>query len=260
MLPFATNPPPQKPKKKKVAPPVKGIVNFYELPKIRALSTKTINPYYHQHGLKVPFRMIILGSTGSGKTNALMNLIHQCQNTFHKIIIITAAEEQFYTHLQNEFTSDLVTVKYSLDYMRTFNESHFFGQTLCIFDDQINVKDQRCIEELFIRGRKKNVSLVYLSQSFFKISKIIRLQTQYVLIVKSSSDRDLKLVMSDYSLGTTKEQMVAMYDRICNQNVFGDFLMIDLNAPQSRTFRHNFDKIIRFLPGSDSMVEEEAVF
>ena len=40
-------------------------------------------------------------------------------------------------------------------------------QNLVIFDDFVTEADQHSIEDLFIRGRKKNCSLIYLMQLFF---------------------------------------------------------------------------------------------
>ena len=62
--------------------------------------------------------------------------------------------------------------------------------------------------ELFIRGRKigKGLSLIYLSQSFFKIPKIIRQQFNYLFLLKLSSGRDLNLILSDFSLGVDRNK------------------------------------------------------
>lgn len=56
------------------------------------------------------------------------------------------------------------------------------------------VKNQTMIRELFIHGRKieDGVSLLFLTQSYFSVPKIIR------LLLKLSSNRDIKLMLSEY--------------------------------------------------------------
>ena len=82
-------------------------------------------------------------------------------------------------------------------------------QILCVFDDVVNYseKSQEIIKEYYIRGRKhgKGISMCYLSQSFFRIPKIIRLQCNYLILLKLGSKRDLNLILSDYGLGVNKD-------------------------------------------------------
>ena len=72
-------------------------INFYNLVKT---GEKKINPNYATHGIEVPFRMLIAAPSGSGKTNALMNLIVHFDKTFHEIIIcVKSADEPLYNML-----------------------------------------------------------------------------------------------------------------------------------------------------------------
>ena len=106
----------------------------------------------------------------------------------------------------------------------------------------VNEKDQKAIQEMFIRGRKigGGCSLMYLTQAYFEVPKIIRLQCQYVFIIKISALRDLNLILSEYSLGETKQQLNAMYKYCCNSGKkFGSTLLIDLEAGQDKTYRRN---------------------
>ena len=62
-------------------------------------------------------------------------------------------------------------------------------KTLIVSDDMIagimrNKKFQTIIKELFIRCRKLNISLVFISQSYFSVRKDVRLNSKYYLIMK----------------------------------------------------------------------------
>ena len=63
-------------------------------------------------------------------------------------------------------------------------------KTLIAFDDMIadimtNKKFQATIKELFIRCRKKNISLVFVTQSYFSVPKDVRLNSTHHLIMKN---------------------------------------------------------------------------
>ena len=65
-----------------------------------------------------------------------------------------------------------------------------------MFDDIIahimsNKKFQAVVEELFIRYRKLNISLVFISQSYFSVSKGVRLNSTHYLIMKINNKREL---------------------------------------------------------------------
>lgn len=222
------------------------MINFYTLKKVDKFKTKSVNPNYNKHNISVPFRGVLIGSSGSGKTNLLLNIINQFSNTFNHIYIYTQAVEPLYEYLESQLGPDMLTIKYSLNDCRTFNEKDYYGQSLIIWDDQINEKDQKCINELYIRGRKiaGGISMLYLTQSYFKVPKIIRLQCQYVFILKVSGVRDLKMILSEYSLSATKEQLTKMYEYSCNSGTFGSFMLIDLVADQNKTYRKNFTEFL----------------
>ena len=78
-------------KSKKEQQPTAEIINFYQLEAVQAFQEPSHNPNYDVHGIKLPFRMLVIGSSGSGKTNVIVNLIQQMENTFHNIFIYTRA-------------------------------------------------------------------------------------------------------------------------------------------------------------------------
>jgi hypothetical protein len=216
------------------------MINFYEQKKVQKFMPKSHNPYYKEHLIKVPFRGCLIGSSGSGKTNYLLNIISKMRNTFNKIYIYTQAEEPLYNYLQSQIKDDMLSISYNLEDCANFDEDNYYGQTLIVFDDQCNQKNQRCISELYIRGRKLGISLLYLTQSYYKIPKLIRLQCQYIFIIKVSGKRDLNMMLQEYALSANKDQLQKMYQYVCNDGIFGNALIIDLNAPQNKTYRKNF--------------------
>ena len=73
------------------------------------------------------------------------------------------------------------------------------NKILIVFDDTIadmihNEKLNSIVTELFIRGRELNISLVFITQAYFKVPKNVRLNTIYFFITKISNKRELQQI------------------------------------------------------------------
>ena len=69
-----------------------------------------------------------------------------------------------------------------------------------IADLKYNTKLNHTITELFLRGRKLNISLVYTSQSHFKLPRTIRLNVTHYFIINIPNKRELQQIVSNYLL------------------------------------------------------------
>ena len=78
------------------------------------------------------------------------------------------------------------------------------NQKLVIFDDYVCEKDQRQIINYFIQGRHKNCSVIYLSQSFYKTPRDIRLNCSNYCAFEFPSSRERNMISS--KLGVDKEK------------------------------------------------------
>jgi GTPase SAR1 family protein len=199
------------------------------------------NPNFQLHGIKIPFRMLIVGSSGSGKTNTLLELIKRMNDTFEQIIICCKAKcEPLY-----DFLSSKLPIQFhengDIPNINDFKDG--LKQTLIIFDDLVLMKDQSKIAEFFIRSRKYNMSCIYLSQSYYKTPKVIRININYLILKKLPSSRDLKMVLNENSIGINLKELTAIYNEIITNNKF-DFILIDLDKSQ---IRHNFLEYLTLL-------------
>ena len=79
-----------------------------------------------------------------------------------------------------ECSNDMCNVYKNINYYNPDKEN----KILIVFDDMItdminNKKLNSVVTELFIRGRKLNISLVFITQSYFKVPKDVRLNTTH---------------------------------------------------------------------------------
>jgi len=84
-----------------------GMVDFYKsMPKKFLLQSH--NPNFKEHKLNLPFRMLIIGGSGAGKTQTLMNMIRIMNGTFNNIHIITKnKDEPLYNYLESKVDNGL---------------------------------------------------------------------------------------------------------------------------------------------------------
>lgn len=205
-------------------------MNYYKL----THTPKVHNPNYKLHGIQLPFREIIVGSTGSGKTNFLLHQIHLMSNTFKAIILcLRSKDEPLYMYMESKIPEGLTF--YEVQNASDIPDlDDLEPQTLIVFDDLVAAgKDvQTKISEYMLRARKKQVSCVYISQSYFAIPKLIRQQANYIILKKISSIKDLVLIIKEFALDIKIDDLKRIYME--TSKGIEQFLMIDINKNEIR--------------------------
>lgn len=233
------------PKKKNGDVPTGIIENLYEkIPK--ELLDKVENPNFNIHKLKLPFRMCIVAPSGSGKTNFLVNLLSMFsvgKGTFASINIITKnADEPLYKWVKGK--SDQIVIKEGLTNTPPLDKFDKELNHLVVWDDLVLSKDLSMVENYYIRARKLNVSVIFISQSYFKIPKIIRNNCSYMVLLKLSGNREVNMILSEFGLGVSKEELIELYEYATREKFSP--LLIDLEADKFNRFRKGLIEIIGF--------------
>ena len=73
-----------------------------------------------------------------------------------------------------------------------------------------NKKLDSIVTELFIRGRKLNISLVFITQSYFKVPKDVRLNTSHFFIAKIPNKRELQQIAINHSWDILKILLISI--------------------------------------------------
>ena len=87
---------------------------------------------------------------------------------------------------------------------------------LIAFDEMIadimtNKKFQAIIKELLIRCWKLNISLVFITQSYFTVPKDVRLNLTHYLIMKINNKRKLQNIAINYSVDIDYKDFLKIY-------------------------------------------------
>ena len=108
-----------------------------------------------------------------------------------------------------EYSNDMHDVYKNIDDYNPDKEN----KILIVFDDMIadmihNKKLNSIVTELFIRGRKLNISLVFITQSYFKVPKDVRLNTTHFCIAKIPNKRELQHIAQNHSSDISTEDFI----------------------------------------------------
>ena len=90
------------------------------------------------------------------------------------------------------------------------------NKVLIVFNDIIahmvnNKKINSIVTELFIRGRKLNISLVFITQSYFNVPKDVRLNTTHFFIMKIPNKRELQQIALNHSSDIDFKDILKIY-------------------------------------------------
>ena len=204
--------------------------------------------------------MLIIGPSGSGKTNTLLHLIDNLHSIDKIYLYAKDIHEPKYEYLINKreqagikhLNDPHAFIEYSDDMNDVLNDINSYNKNrdkkvLIVFDDMIadieyNKNFKRIIKELFYRARKINVSIVFITQSYFRALKDARLNSTHYILMKIGNKKELKIIAEEKSGHLDYKDFLKIYN-CCTRKPYS-FMTIDTRATASVTFKKNFNEPI----------------
>ena len=199
-----------------------------------------------------PFRMLIIGPSGSGKTNTLLYLINNLHPIDKIYLYAKDTDEKKYQFLINkkeqagiknlddahafiEYSNDMDDV---LDDINNYHKNRD-KKVLIVSDDMIadieyNKKFKKIIKELFYRARI-NVSIVFITQSYFRALKDARLNSTHYILMKIGNKKELKSIAEEKSGHLDYKDFLKMYN-YCTKEPYS-FMTIDARPTATMPFK-----------------------
>ena len=111
---------------------------------------------------------------------------------------------------------------------------------LIVFDDMIadmisNNKLNPIVTELFIRGRTLNISIVFITQSYYKVPKDVRLNSTHFFIMQIPNKRELQQIALNHSSDVDFKDFMKIYKK-CTAKPYS-FLANDTTLPSDDPLR-----------------------
>ena len=219
------------------------MINFDEYTNENIIEHNSKWPYIPDH----LYRILILSGSGSGKTNALLNLINN-QPDIDKISLYAKdpyeAKYQYLINKRekvglNHFNDPEAFMEYSNDMQDVYKKIENYNpikkrKVLIVFDDMIadminNNKLNPIVTELFIRGKKLNISIVFIMQSYFKVPKDVRLNSTHFFILKIPNKRGLQQIALNHSSDIDFKDFIKNYKEYTKEPY--SFLVNDTTLP-----------------------------
>lgn len=240
-----------------------NVTNFYTVDEAKEEPTKEEKQLYERTGIKMDTMNLIVGGTGSGKTNVLLNFFELSSGLFSHIYVLHKIDEKLYKLLVNFVGEDNITFyKEDKDFptCEEFEDQPGFiidrkgkkkkvpiQYEVIIFDDVVNNFGktwEKKIRDFFIFGRKKHLTCFYLSQSYYDVYGILRKQAHNLLLLYLNGKRDLERVLRENAILDVPNELVKeMYHDAIKPNSKDDmpFFKItcgkcDINIKYSRNF------------------------
>jgi len=152
------------------------------------------NPLLPQH----PYRMLMCGSSGCGKTNMLLNLLLHKDSPFSQVYLFYKCHQSKYDLLKGKFENTKKRADKSLimvegmpdDRLIGVLEKHIATPKIVILDDLLSEsRHSKLLADLFTRvSHHMNTSIVAMHQSIFN-DKILRLNCEYMMLWNFPSDK-----------------------------------------------------------------------
>ena len=113
-------------------------------------------------------------------------------------------------------------------------------KVLIVFDDMIadmisNNRLNAMVTELFIRGRKLNIYIVFIKQSYFKVPKDVRLNSTHFFIMKIPNKRELQQIALNHSSDIDFKDFMNIYKKYTKEPY--SFLVNDTTLPSDDPLR-----------------------
>ena len=145
----------------------------------------------------------------------------------------------------NHFNDPKAFMEYSNDIQDVYKNIEDYNpikkrKVLIVFADMIadmisNNKFNPIVTELFIRGRKLNISIVLITQSYFKVPKDVRLTSTHFFIKKIPNKRELQQTALNHSSDTDFKDFMNIYKK-CTAKLYY-FLVNDTTLPSDDPLR-----------------------
>ena len=194
---------------------------------------------------------MIIGGSGSGEKNSLFNLISQ-QPDIDKIYLYAKSPyEAKYQFLINKsestglmnFNDSKALIENSNDMVDIYQNIEKYNPSkkrkiLIVCDDMVadmlNNKLNKIVTEIFIRG-KKNISLAFITQSYFAVPKNVRLNLTHYFVMNIPNKTELQQIVYNHSSNIVLKDFMNLYKK-CSSKPYS-FLIIDATLASDNPVR-----------------------
>ena len=226
-----------------------NIKDWYAVAKSKG-TTKTIklDKNFKNHMIKPCSMISIIGSTGAGKSTALLEFLNRKNDSFYRIIIFSGSttDEPLYNMLRNQIDGiEFIDDPEQLPNLTDMNDEDKTQEKLIVFDDMINLPKKQLvkIQKWFNSARKYGFTCIAMCQNYTDMPIQMRRNTMYFMLFKLNDMNTVNQILKNHNNnGDDKELVKQAYFASTAQPK--NFFTLDLTPNTTARYRHNFTDVI----------------
>jgi len=220
------------------------IINFYE--ELNINKDKKLPKHFKRHYIHHNSHILVIGKTGSGKSNFVLNYLARSAGEFSKIIIFTAStlDEPLYNAIRE--SSNKVEAYDNIDEMPNLEEleekNMYKKPKLIIFDDFLilSPKELKKVYKYIVSSRKYGCSCILMSQDYKGVNKLIVRNVNYIILFKINDNISINNILKNHNIIDVDKDVFKRAFMLCTHLPL-DFMCLDFRSENPiHRIRHNF--------------------
>jgi len=210
--------------------------------------TRKLDKNFTRHYIK-PCQMIsIIGQTGSGKSQSILELLSRKNESFYRIILFTGstADEPLYNLLKSHIDGvEMIDDAEKLPELTENNAEEKKNEKLIIFDDIINLPKKQMIkiQKWFNSARKYGYTCIATAQNYTDLPIQIRRNTMVFILFRLNDINTINNILKNHSNGDNKDLIKKAYFYATEKP--HNFFLLDTTSNDDKRYRHNFTDFIK---------------
>ena len=225
---------------------------YKEASKSGAGKPRKVDKNYNKHFIKPCMMISIIGQTGSGKSQALMEFLSRKNEAFYEITLFSGSttDEPLYNFLKEHIEG--VNMIDDADELPELNDvENDKHEKLMIFDDVINLPKKQLLklQKWFNSSRKKNYTCIVMAQNYSDLPIQMRRNTMVYMLFRLNDMNSINQILKNHNNnGDDKQAVKDAYFKATEKP--HNFFKLDLTEQGDKRYTHNFTDIIR-IPKKD---------
>lgn len=205
---------------------------------------------FKNHYIKPNSMIALIGSTGTGKSNSIVEFLSRKNNAFYEIImVIPATADEPLVHLLQEHIEGIQIIEdlEELPNLEDYKEQDKKLERLLIIDDILNLNKKQLaqISKWYCSARKFGFTVICQSQNYQGIPLNIRRNLNYIFLFRQNDANTINHILRTHSMThIDKDDIKKAYIEIINEPL--QFMLMDMTPNSPMPFRRNFLQEIRF--------------
>jgi hypothetical protein len=224
------------------------IKNYYELLPSNLKKEHKPDKHFKKHFIRPCSMIACIGSTGAGKSNALIDFLTRKNEAFYDIIVFSGSttEEPLLQLLKEKMPEiQMFNDINEVPELSSF-EDEKENEKLIIWDDFINLKpkEMKKINEYLTSSRKYGFTNFIMCQNYTSMPKLILRNLQYIIMFRLNDNISINNIIRNHNIhNVQKDKFKEFYIQSTSEP--RQFFLIDLRGDKDKHLRSNFTNFLK---------------